>query len=97
MHENGNTWWVHFQMTATSSSDICIALSPQNASELRFASTCRAPCSALGEPRHMNRKLTSSHGTPRRWEKFGSGELWSLPLKLAKVGLPSHRHIPYSA
>jgi hypothetical protein len=75
IHENGKYMvGVHFQMTATSNNDICIALSLPNASELHFASTCRAPCSALSEPRHMNRKLTSSHGTHRRWEKFGSGD-----------------------
>jgi hypothetical protein len=75
IHENGKYMvGVHFQMTATSNNDICIALSLPNANELHFASTCRAPCSALSEPRHMNRKLTSSHGTHRRWEKFGSGD-----------------------
>lgn len=62
---------------------------PQNASELRFASTCRAPCSAWGEPRHMNRKLTSSHGTHRDWEKFGSGELWSLPSSEEEISQAS--------
>ena len=74
MHENRNTWRVHFQMTAASNSDICIAVFSQSASELRFASTCRVPYSALGKPCRMNRKFTSSHGTPRHWEKFGSGE-----------------------
>src|ERR1700744_1671135 len=75
MHENGNAWWIYFQMTTTSNSGICtcsVSIKMLAGSVLlQLAGLHVLP---LGEPRHMNRKLTPSHGTPRRWEKFGSGE-----------------------
>jgi hypothetical protein len=75
--KSGNTIWVYFQMTHTNSGDIWYAL--LCLLEMLVSSvllqTCRAPCPALGEPRHMDRKLTSSY---EHASALGGIRLWRI-------------------